>query len=232
MTLILPSLVSCPCCQHRFEALILHSTNEFGGMTTDFRPYAGGFQPLAYALVTCPDCGYTERSHCFGEPIPEEIKTFVHLQITPCMSGNRLLAETRYEIAAKIAEFSKTSPLVIAQLLLRAAWCARDREPEGAAEKDCRRRAIAWLMQALDDQGITEEERLRALYLIGEEYRRIGELTESHKWFGVLITYCEERQTGQYWARLAQQQREHPRERFEKDEYLARICFYSSNESD
>jgi hypothetical protein len=68
------------------------------------------------------------------------------------MPGNRLLAETRYEIAAKIAEFSKKPPLGIAQFLLRAAWCAQDREPEGAAEKDCRRRAIAWFMQALDDQ--------------------------------------------------------------------------------
>jgi uncharacterized protein (DUF2225 family) len=148
------------------------------------------------------------------------------------MPGNRLLAETRYEIAAKIAEFSKKPFLGIAQILLRAAWCARDREPEGAAEKDFRRRAINRFMQALDDRAITEEERLRAMYLIGEEYRRIGEQTEAHKWFLILIEYCEEHQTGQYWARLSQQQMEHPRERFEKDEYLARICFYSTNESE
>lgn len=231
MTLILPSSFICPCCNHRFEGLTLRSTNELGGMTTDFRTYAQGFQPLAYALVICPDCGYTERSHCFGEPISEEIKTFVHLQITPSMRGNRLLAETRYEIAAKIANFSKTSPLAVARLLLRAAWCARDREPEGAAEKDFRRKAIARFMQALDDQDIAEEERLRALYLIGEEYRRIGELTESYKWFRVLIAYCEEHQTGQHWARLAHQQMEHPQEQFEKDEYFSQILPLNIEES-
>jgi uncharacterized protein len=228
VTLVLPSFFTCPCCNLRFEGLTLRSTNELGGMTTDFRPYARGFQPLKYSLVTCPECGYTERSHHFGEPVPEDLKEFVRLQITPGIPGNRLLAETKFEIAATLADFLKKPPLVVAHLLLRAAWCAHDRDPECVAERDFRRRAIAWFKQALDNPDSTEEERLRAMYLIGEEYRRIGERTEAHKWFRILIAYCDENHSGNHWARLAQQQMEKPRERFEKDEYLASICFYSS----
>jgi uncharacterized protein (DUF2225 family) len=227
MTLILPSSFICPCCGNRFEGLTLRSTNELGGMTTDFRAYARGFQPLAYALVTCPDCGFTERSHGFAEPIPECLKEFVRLEITPFIKGKRLLTETRYEVATKIAEFSKKPPVAIAGLLLRAAWCAHDREPEGDAEKDYRRRAIDRFTQALDDREIAEEERLRSMYLIGEEFRRIGERIEAHKWFRMLIVYCTENRIGEHWARLAQEQMEQPREKFDQDDYLARICLYS-----
>jgi hypothetical protein len=43
----------------------------------------------------------------------------------------------------------------------------------------------------------------------------------------MLIVYCTENQIGEHWARLAQKQMEQPREKFDKDEYLARICLYS-----
>jgi uncharacterized protein (DUF2225 family) len=199
-------------------------------MTTDFREYAQGIQPLSYYLVTCPGCGYTERSHRFGKPIPEELKEFVHLQIAPLITENRPPAETRYEIAAKMAEFSKKPLVDIAGLLLKAAWCAEDREQDTSSAKDYRRRAIAFFIQALDSPDISEEERLRSMYLIGEEYRRIGEVMEAEKWFQMLIAYCGDQKSRIHWARLAWQQMEYPREKFYKDEYLARICLKSLGE--
>jgi uncharacterized protein (DUF2225 family) len=199
-------------------------------MTTDFRPYAGGFQPLSFALLICPVCGYTARSHRFGDPVPDGMKEFVRGSITPFLPRRDVLAETKYEIAAKIAEFSSNSSLVIADLLLRAAWCAGDRKRGCMEEIEFRKRAITWFVRALDDPVTLEEQRFRAMYLCGEEYRRIGDLTESGRWFRLLIAYCQEQKGGHSWARLAEQQLEHPRDRFEKDEYFPKILLFDVEE--
>jgi uncharacterized protein (DUF2225 family) len=102
----------------------------------------------------------------------------------------------------------------IADLLLRAAWCCVD-EGDVEAERYFRRHA-AWKFEetlgAYD--AVPREERAILTYLVGELWRRIGDIKSATTWFEAVGDEIVDLQNQQWVLDAAEQQRVNPREWF------------------
>jgi hypothetical protein len=105
-------------------------------------------------------------------------------------------------------------PRHIADLLLRAAWCCVD-EGDTEAERYFRRKAAWMLERALDSfDGVATDERAVLTYLVGELWRRVGDLTLAAAWFNRVPPEVTDEPTQQWILDAARQQRDCPREWF------------------
>jgi len=126
--------VKCPVCANQFSASKLMSTNNFGGYDSDLCQNARGSSPLMSMIWGCPACNFCGYSDEFEEKLSEarknELKSWLAKDIKVEKKGieNRydaIPAQTRYEVAARLAEMSKKSALEIGRLWLNAAWTCR-----------------------------------------------------------------------------------------------------------
>jgi uncharacterized protein (DUF2225 family) len=207
--------LSCPICGNSFQSQAVVTTNAFGGKRTDFHERAAGTQPLAYLIHMCGECGYSggegdfdqeaEVSPLLKEHVLNELAPRVPLEATG--SG-------KYEAAAKVAEWQGLEDRHVADLLLRAAWCCVD-EGDIEAERYFRRHAAWAFERALDRyDGVASDERAILTYLVGELWRRIGDLTQASDWFDRVEDEIVD-ESSQHWVRAAaDQQRSNPQEWF------------------
>ena len=70
MTTMMPVERKCALCGALNKCYECTSTNNFGGMDTEFRSYAVGSDPIETSLQTCSECGYT---HYDIEKVPKNI---------------------------------------------------------------------------------------------------------------------------------------------------------------
>jgi uncharacterized protein (DUF2225 family) len=228
MTTLQKIELQCPVCDTKFSSQAVVATNAFGGKRTDFHERAAGTQPLPYLVHMCVRCGYTGAERDFTEdtePSPL-LKEHVWNELAPALTcagasvGDagaeqpQVTGSSKYEAAAKVAEWQSMEPRYIADFYLRAAWCCVD-EGDTEAERFFRRKA-AWMFErALASfDGVAREDRAVLTYLIGELWRRIGDQRAADAWF---LRVSEEviDATGQRWVLdAAKQQRENPREWF------------------
>jgi uncharacterized protein len=184
----------CPVCDTRFVSHTVIATNALGGKRTDFHERAAGMQPLPYLVHMCNRCGYTGAERDFADeadPSPV-VREHVWNELAPTLTGTpersfgsaRVTGSAKYEAAAKVAEWQSMEPRYVADLYLRAAWCCVD-EGDVEAERFFRRRA-AWMFErALSSyDGVAREERAVLTYLVGELWRRIGDVGGAARWFG------------------------------------------------
>jgi len=124
----------CPVCDNRFSASQLMSSNNFGGYDSDLCPNARGSSPLMAMIWGCPACNFCGYSNDFEEKLTDarkaELKSWLadNIKVENKGSENRYDAipvQTRYEVAARIAEMSKKPALEIGRLYLNAAWTCR-----------------------------------------------------------------------------------------------------------
>ena len=181
MTTLQQIELTCPICFNTFSSQAVLSTDALGGKATDFHERAKGTQPLPYLVHTCPKCGYTGNEHDFGEeadPSPT-IKEQVWDELAPKLPAGPLAGSDKYEFAATIADWQRSEPRRIADLLLRAAWCCVD-EGDVEAERFFRRKAAWAFEKALESwDGVAREERAVLTYLVGELWRRVGDATRA-----------------------------------------------------
>ncbi len=224
--------LECPVCGNRFSSQAVLSTNSFGGKRTDFHERAAGTQPLPYLVHMCDRCGYSgpERDFADEADASPSLKERVWSELAPILasgSGRRpgpngaastgtfqVTGSAKYEAAAKVAEWQSMEPRYIADFYLRAAWCCVD-EGDVEAERYFRRHA-AWMFErALEAyDGVARDERAVLTYLIGELWRRIGDLRAAERWFCRVPDEVIDPE-GQRWVLdAARQQQEHPREWF------------------
>ena len=178
MTTLQQIELHCPICESTFRSQAVVSTNSFGGKRTDFHERAAGTQPLPYLVHTCSRCGYSGAERDFSEEaeVTPMLREHVWNELTPRLPTEALSGSEKYELAAKIAEWQSMEPRHIADLLLRAAWCCVD-EGDTEAERYFRRKAAWMLERALDSfDGVTTDERAVLTYLVGELWRRVGDL--------------------------------------------------------
>ncbi len=176
--------LSCPICGNSFQSQAVATTNSLGGKHTDFHELAAGTQPLAYLVHMCGECGYSGEERDFseeGEASPL-LKEHVFKELAPKCPFSAT-GSAKYEAAAKVAEWQGLEPRSVADLLLRAAWCCVD-ENDVEAERYFRRHA-AWMFERALSQfdGVTRDERAVLTYLVGELWRRIGDLKRARIWF-------------------------------------------------
>jgi uncharacterized protein len=120
----------------------------------------------------------------------------------------------KYEFAAKVATWQGAEPRRVADLLLRAAWCCVD-EGDTEAERYFRRQAAWAFERALASyDGVERDERAVLTYLVGELWRRVGDLTKAHDWFDRVERELTNRRKQQWLIDAAVQQRDRPREWF------------------
>jgi uncharacterized protein (DUF2225 family) len=216
MTTLQQIELRCPICESTFRSQAVVSTNSFGGKRTDFHERAAGTQPLPYLVHTCNRCGYSgaERDFSDDAEVTPMLREHVWNELTPRLPTEALSGSEKYELAAKIAEWQSMEPRHIADLLLRAAWCCVD-ESDIEAERYFRRKAAWTLERALNSyDGVIREERAVLTYLVGELWRRVGDVAQAKEWFDRVPPEITDAQTQQWILDAARQQRDCPREWF------------------
>jgi Uncharacterized protein conserved in bacteria len=215
MTTLRQIVLICPVCGNNFQSQAVVTTNAFGGKRTDFHERAAGTQPLAYLVHMCGRCGYSGGESDFnseGEVSPL-LKEHVLNELTPSVSFF-ITGSAKYEAAAKVAEWQGVDERTIADLLLRAAWCCVD-EGDTEAERYFRRHA-AWMFErALGNyDGVASEERAILTYLVGELWRRVGDLNQARTWFDKVQEEAGDHDDQRWIIAAADQQRTDPQEWF------------------
>jgi uncharacterized protein len=216
MTTLREIALNCPICANQFSSQAVLSTNSFGGKRTDFHERAVGAQPLPYLIHTCSRCGYSGTERDFGEEaeVSPMIKEHVWDELAPKLPVGSMTGSEKYEFAAKVAIWQAHEPRRIADLLLRAAWCCVDEE-DTEAERYFRRHA-AWMFESAlgSFDGVEREERAVLTYLVGELWRRVGDVRQANEWFERVPDEIEDSEKQSWIIDAARQQQHHPREWF------------------
>lgn len=215
MTTLRQIELSCPVCGNSFRSQAVVSTNAFGGKRTDFHERAAGTQPLAYLVHMCGGCGYTGGESDFSQKgeVSPLLKEHVLNELAPHVPLSAT-GSGKYEAAAKVAEWQGFDERHIGDLFLRAAWCCVD-EGDVEAERYFRRHA-AWMFEnALEKfDGVATEERAVLTYLVGELWRRIGDLGKARVWFDRVPEEVTDSASQHWIVAAAEQQRTDPQEWF------------------
>ncbi|NLH45759.1 MAG: DUF2225 domain-containing protein [Acholeplasmataceae bacterium] len=180
MTTVMPVEKKCALCGALNECYVLTSTNNFGGIDTEFRSYAVGMDPIAFSLQTCKTCGYT---HYDIEKVPKNIaetkeivKNFLDLKNS---DTKPFLIYESYEMAVKILILDEVMPENIAATYLRAAWTAED--SNSALAKKYRIEAARFLSEGISRSEKPSRRKTEQLFLLAEIYRRAGEFKLSEE---------------------------------------------------
>ena len=216
MTTLKQIELSCPICCNRFTSQAVLSTNSFGGKRTDFHERAAGAQPLPYFIHVCSRCGYagSERDFSDEADVSPLLKEHIWDELAPKLADGVIPGSEKYEFAAKVATWQGAEPRRVADLLLRAAWCCVD-EADTEAERYFRRDAALTFEQALSSyDGVDREERSVLTYLVGELWRRVGDLRRASEWFDRVEEEVTDPTAQQWVLEAARQQRDCPREWF------------------
>jgi uncharacterized protein (DUF2225 family) len=89
------------------------------------------------------------------------------------LEGREPFGAERYMLAARCHEYVRDEdPLELADYYLRASWAARSTR-QAEVERQAQREAITRMQQALDQGSVPEEDKARAIYLVGELSRRV-----------------------------------------------------------
>lgn len=196
----------CPNCGSEVQAQVLNSTNYYG-LTSDLHRLTMGVNPLTFMIHSCQNCGFTGDESEFQGTVAPNVAAKIKDLIYPHVRDEQLKVDTRWEFAALISEWRQQHPEVVAQLYLNAAWCA----DESDKEHYYRRRAADWFEQAID-AGV--KNRPVILYLIGELYRRVGDIDVSAYWFDFAIAEAEKSKNpdADLIKEIAIQQKTNPKE--------------------
>ncbi|HWL38619.1 MAG TPA: DUF2225 domain-containing protein [Gemmatimonadaceae bacterium] len=215
MTTLRQIELRCPVCDNEFKSQSVISTNAFGGKRTDFHERAAGTQPLAYLIHMCGECGYSGAEADFkgSADVSPVLKQHVFRELTP-LRASLICGSEKYEAAAKVAQWQGMDSRTVADLLLRAAWCCVD-EGDIEAERYFRRLAAWAFADALKSyDGVPRNERAILTYLVGELWRRIGDVETSTRWFESVPGEVTDAESQRWIVDAADQQRLSPREWF------------------
>lgn len=208
--------LECPICERHFCSQVIASAHPSCGRRTDFHLRTEGTQSLPYEIHSCDRCGYsgTERDFAGEADISPFLKEHVWGELAPRLSDRPATGSEKYEAAAKVAEWQGAEPRRVGDLLLRAAWCCVDEE-DTEAERFFRRKA-AWAfeaaLQTYDE--IARDERAAVTYLVGELWRRIGDVRKARQWFDAVPDEVVSSYKQRWIVEAARQQRDNPKEWF------------------
>ncbi len=172
---------ACPVCGEDVEVMMLLSTNNFGGVGTDFAQYAVGNQPWCYWIGYSPECGYADWVGRFGEELPEEEAAFVRETLSG-RAGEQPLWEQYYNLYM-LEEFRGATRVELADTLLIGWWCLR---PENIGEfyRHYYAYAIVVLLdEALEAGEVEPEQLVERVYLAAEMSRLEGNYEEARRRF-------------------------------------------------
>jgi len=176
---------TCPLDGHAFTGRVVVSTNTFGGIDSDFCPWARGASPLTFGVQVCPECFYARRTDSFETALAGDAKPRLKAALAnwrgkhPAVKAvGDLAAAQRWELAAVCAVVRHNRPARVGNLWLRAAWAKRH---EGLATLNL---ALGDPMSSFEEldglaMGIAEikdaKERVAATFKVAMLSQRVGE---------------------------------------------------------
>jgi len=218
MTTLRPIELRCPICTTGFTSRAVQSTDSLGGEATDFRARSVGVQPLPCFVHRCERCGYAGTEEQFSEEasVRPGLEGRVWDELAPRLGPELPTGSEKYEFAAMVAAWQSESPRRVADLWLRAAWCATD-EDDVEGERYFRRHAVWAYEQALASyDGVDRDDRAIVTYLVGELWRRIGDERRAGEWFDKVPGEITGPTKDQWLVKAARQQKEAPQEWFRR----------------
>src|SRR5919199_4447301 len=205
--------LQCPVCGTWFVSRSVAEIGPPAGTHTDFHRRADGPQALAYLVHMCSGCGFAGAEDDFAV---DEVSAASATEMTgdrvPVTTHESVLGSEKYEAAAAIAERRGAGPQAVADLLLKAAWCCVD-EADVEGERFFRRKAASTFESALSRYDeVSRDRRAEYTYLVGELWRRVGDVKKAREWFERVAGEVTDPATEGWILSLAMQQRDQPRE--------------------
>jgi tetratricopeptide (TPR) repeat protein len=215
MTTVSEQTTHCPICARELTVRHIMSTNNFGGQDSDFRSRPIGYDPLHLAVSRCPDCGYADYSPYFSEPRPlsDALKARIRAELKPAGEHADHKISHIYAAIAQIGKIREASDEELANLYLSAAWCCAD-EDDVFGEIAYRKLAIRHFESALANGTIRTGNLAVIHYLIGELYRRIGDVENAHTWFNRALAMQPETGATPQFIEMTKRQRDNPSDSF------------------
>lgn len=216
MDLIWLKETECPVCGGKFQSENIRQ-NKLSQVQVDedFHTHFEPMSPLYYAVVVCPDCYYAERRQNFedlkGKTLASVKAGAGSLKQLGAGFNFRLirtfaLSLKSFEIGALTVQLKGESSDVIGGMYLRAAWLCREMADE-QLENAYLRKTLEYYEKAYLNEA-TEFGQLGACgfqYMMGEIYRRLGNLEKSLALYMRAVANKEIRQKPQV-ERLAREQ--------------------------
>ena len=193
---VYPKEVTCPVCGTTFSALIFRPhKDQPAERSTDFHHIYRTQNPYDYEIWVCPTdlnaampAEFSALTDAQKEAVPRVVEQVVMTEWQgerPDFNADRSLAmrEKSLQLALALYRMRGASPLRLAAVLHRLAWCAREK---GDAEREHEYMALALSCyqrgyEETDLGGAKEE--LRVQYLCGELSLRLGEVADALNWF-------------------------------------------------
>ena len=129
-----PKDFTCPLDKEAFTGRVLVSTNTFGGVDSDFCPWARGESSLTCGVQVCPKCFYARKSEDFDKAVgtlsEPKLKAAVanwRKKHPKVKTVDDLTPAQRWELAAVCAVVRHNHAPIVGNLWLRAAWAERHR---------------------------------------------------------------------------------------------------------
>ncbi|MCK4593415.1 hypothetical protein KAU45_02855, partial [bacterium] len=170
-----------PVCGEEIEVRVLVSTNNFGGVGTDFAQHAVGDQPWWYWIGYSPECGYADWVGRFGEELPDDETAFVRETLSG-RAGEQPLWERYYNLYL-LEEFRGATGVELADTLLIGWWCLRPENVSQAYRYNYTDAIITLLDEALEAGEVAPEQLVERVYLAAEMSRLEGNYDEAKRRF-------------------------------------------------
>jgi uncharacterized protein (DUF2225 family) len=203
---IYPKEVICPACGTTFSALVFRTHKEQpSGRATDFhQSYRTPNKPYDYEIWVCPNDLYAALAADFttltptqGAAVDATVEQVVANElggVRPDFNVDRTLTLRDQALRLALAQYRMrdASPLRLAALLHRLAWCARERGDDAATEQQFLTLALAEYRRGYDaTDGSNPQEELRLQYLCGELCLRLGDVSGALTWFAQALRHTD-----------------------------------------
>jgi uncharacterized protein (DUF2225 family) len=196
LSYLYPKQFECAVCEKTFSDHIVRKTKlKNTGTDTDLLARFADIDPNHYEVLFCPNCGYAALHSYFDKIVNVQrmrIKEKITPKFTPVEFVMPLSMEQviqRYKQALLCATAMEAKVSQKALICLKMAWVLRV-----AGVKELEMRFIKDALAGLKEAYTTERfplgnmDESTAKYLIADLMRRTGDLTESMRWVGELIT--------------------------------------------
>ena len=162
---------------------------------SDFFVRYKGTDPALYSLLVCPRCAYTSYRDDFDDLTDEERVALRATAESRVVMVPRSLCGARTpednivatDLALRCYGQRRPNERRRAVLLHRRAWSERERGDTTAELKYLASARAAYQSAFERDAGISDESAVRAAYLIGELWLRLGEPVEASRWLETAI---------------------------------------------
>lgn len=188
--------VKCPVCNTEFrtkkvrtKALRLIKQDE------DFLPYYQGENPIKYKVFVCPNCGYAATEDKYNE-ISDLVKEKIKSQISSqwkkrSYGGTRTIDEAieSCKLALYEGQLLDESRIYLGSIALNIAWLYRMKEDRNQEKRFLNiTKELYEEAYYKEDLFNTNMDEIKLGYLIGELYRRLGDVKNAVKWFNVVVS--------------------------------------------